>query len=482
MDWTDAMAPLDEPVVGDLNGANQLGRNRPSPAANAPAADAPLISMAGLQSVSALTEAFIKVRADSETLAAPLSPEDWMLQSMEAASPVKWNLAHTTWFFETFILKKYKDGYEPFDARYGFLFNSYYNQIGAMYARPHRGMLSRPTADEVLAYRAHVADAVIALAQNADASLSERLAPLLALGCAHEEQHQELLLTDIKHALHQNPFAVAAYPEPETWGEAVAQPPDPLQHVSWTAFEGGLATIGVEGEGFAFDSEGPAHQVFLKPFALCDRLITNADYLEFMDDGGYDNPQWWLSDGWARVQAEDWCAPLYWRGSETGWRTYTLHGETPMPLNAPVTHLSFYEAAAFAEWTGYRLPTEVEWEVAARAHLEEHGAAALHRGFLNPKQPSPPASIETSARSETGVKQLFGDVWEWTASPYIAYPGYRAAPGAIGEYNGKFMSSQMVLRGGSCATPRGHVRPTYRNFFPPHARWQFSGLRLARDL
>ena len=432
---------------------------------------------------------FRAVRARSESLATPLSPEDWMLQSMEAASPIKWNLAHTSWFFETFVLCRYIDDYRPFHDRYKYLFNSYYNLIGDMHPRPHRGMLSRPTAREILEYRRVVTDAVVSLAEAPPENTVHDISRLVEIGCAHEEQHQELLLTDIKHALFQNPLEPAAYEPSKSELEIVGAKDNPAVDagLAWVEYEGGLADIGVDANlesgdqtgktpsRFAFDNEGPRHRVFLKPYALAATLTTNREFLAFVDDGGYRDPRWWFSDGWDLARREGWKHPLYWRREGVQWTEFTLFGRRPLDPDAPVSHLSYYEAAAFAEWTGFRLPTEFEWEDAVSA------APAAGR-FLGSDGPTAPAPLTADAPSIGGLRQAYGDVWEWTASPYVAYPGYRAARGAIGEYNGKFMSSQMVLRGGSCATPASHVRATYRNFFPPDARWQFSGFRLAKDL
>ncbi|MEN3951798.1 ergothioneine biosynthesis protein EgtB [Iodidimonas sp. SYSU 1G8] len=408
---------------------------------------------------SALRDAYAQVRETSVALAAPLAPEDQVLQSMPDASPTKWHLAHTSWFFETFLLKPRLDGYRPIDERYDYLFNSYYQQIGAQFPRARRGLLSRPTVDQVLDYRAHVDDAMQALI----AREGDDVADLVTLGLNHEQQHQELLVTDIKHLLAINPLAPAPYGP----ALALAQDAPPLH---WIDFDGGLREIGFHGNGFAFDNEGPRHRQHLEAFALASRPVTNGEFIAFMDAGGYADPALWLSEGWARVQAEGWTAPLYWEPAATGWTRYTLHGRLPVDPAAPVCHVSYYEAAAYAAWAGCRLPTEAEWEVAASgAPVEGH--------FLDI------ARLEPSACGGTGAKlwQIYGDVWEWTASAYSAYPRYRPAAGAIGEYNGKFMSNQMVLRGGSCATPAGHIRPSYRNFFPPDTRWQYSGIRLAQD-
>lgn len=417
-----------------------------------------------LTSRPAILENFGKVRANSEGLASVLTPEDWMLQSMPDASPVKWNLAHTSWFFENFILRPYAPDYEVFHPKFGYLFNSYYNQVGKMHPRPERGMISRPTAQDILAFRKYVSDAVTAFVERAPDDIIIEIAPLMTLGLAHEEQHQELLLTDLKHGLFQNPLLPAVY-------EDKAEDTDALPALAWERMEGGLCEIGWNGKGFAFDNEGPRHKVYLHPFELANRPVTNGDYLAFMEDGGYENPVHWLSDAWELVRREEWRAPLYWRKREESWCEYTLFGERPVRLDAPVCHVSFYEAAAYASWAEARLPTEFEWEAAASLF-------PLKGRFL---QDGAPASPKPAAGDQR-LRQLFGDVWEWTASPYVAYPGYAPPSGAIGEYNGKFMSGQMVLKGGSCATPEGHMRVSYRNFFPPQARWQFSGFRLARDL
>ncbi|MEL6362582.1 MAG: ergothioneine biosynthesis protein EgtB [Pseudomonadota bacterium] len=426
-----------------------------------------------------LIDAFEHARRMSEDLAAPFTTEDWMIQSMEEASPIKWNLAHTSWFYETFLLAPYGDNYRPFHSDYGFLFNSYYNQVGEMHARPNRGMISRPTCEEVLVYRRAVTDAVATLLRHCSTVKLKEIEGLIALGCAHEEQHQELLLTDIKHGLAQNPI------EPSVYGQDKTAPGDADAYKEtssggWTYFDRASVEIGHRGDGFAFDNEGPAHHVHLRPYGLATRPVTNRDYLQFMGDGGYTDPRWWFSDGWEWVCTEKWSAPLYWREDAKGWSRYTLGGRVPLDLDAPVCHLSYYEAAAFAEWSGFRLPTEAEWENAA-VSTSRHGHFLTGGQLAEPTAPEPAAAQSPGGQSAEGLSQLFGSVWEWTASPYVAYPGYRTPKGAIGEYNGKFMSSQMVLRGGSCATPQGHIRATYRNFFPPSARWQFAGLRLARD-
>jgi ergothioneine biosynthesis protein EgtB len=397
------------------------------------------------------------VRAASERLCEPLSPEDCAIQSMPDASPAKWHLAHTSWFFEVFVLERRLPGYRPFHPEYRFLFNSYYESVGAQYPRPRRGLLSRPGLDEVLAYRAHVDRCVLALLEKeggADA--------VVELGLQHEQQHQELLLTDAKHLLAQNPLqpAYRAAPEP---------PPAQAPALRWCEFAEGVRWIGHAGGGFAFDNELPRHRVFLEAFALASRPVTNGEFLEFVQDGGYARPELWLSDGWSWIQRSGERAPLYWSQRDGRWRTFTLAGPRDLHPAEPVCHVSFYEADAYARWCGARLPSEAEWETAACERPVEGNFA--ESGLLQPA----PARAGGAA-----PQQLFGDVWEWTRSSYAAYPGYTPPTGAFGEYNGKFMCNQLTLRGGSCATPRSHVRASYRNFFYPDARWQFSGLRLAR--
>ncbi|HEY5238466.1 MAG TPA: ergothioneine biosynthesis protein EgtB [Rhizomicrobium sp.] len=407
-----------------------------------------------------LAARYLAVRQQTENLAAPLSAEDQMLQSMPDASPTKWHRAHTTWFFETFLLGG-EASYRPFHEKFGFLFNSYYEALGPRHARPQRGLLSRPSCAEIADYRAYVDEAMLAMIAR---GLSPQQEALLELGLNHEEQHQELLLTDILHALAQN----ALCPAYQTLRLAPAREASPLRFIP---FDGGTITIGHDGDGFAFDNEGPSHQVILAPYALADRLTTNREWLAFMEAGGYRDATLWLSDGWALACAENWDAPLYWRERDSQWFSMTLAGEQPVDLNAPVTHVSFYEADAFARFMGKRLPTEAEWEHAARA--QDIRGNLRESGYLRPI-----ACEESSGRP----RQMFGDVWEWTQSPYMAYPGYAPQDGALGEYNGKFMVNQMVLRGGSCVTPAAHMRATYRNFFHPHQRWQFSGVRLAESL
>jgi ergothioneine biosynthesis protein EgtB len=405
-----------------------------------------------------LAEAYRAVRQATLGLVAPLSAEDCAIQSMPDASPAKWHLAHTTWFFETFVLQPHVPGYRVFDADYGYLFNSYYNAIGKRHPRPERGMLSRPSLEEVLAYRRHVDGAVL--------DARELPVALVELGLHHEQQHQELILTDLKYLLSRNPLKPAYQ---KTW------PLTPIRARarSWIGFAGGLFEIGYDGAGFAFDNEKPRHRVWLEDFEVASHPVTHGDFVDFIDDGGYRRPELWLSAGWDMVQARGWQAPEYWTRCDGEWRTFTLHGEVPVDRNAPVCHVSFFEAEAFARWAGARLPSEAEWEVAARG--SPPAGNFMESGALHPL-----ALREDAARGT--LAQAFGDVWEWTRSDYAPYPGYRPAAGAVGEYNGKFMCAQYVLRGGSCATPASHIRATYRNFFPPEARWQFSGLRLARDV
>jgi ergothioneine biosynthesis protein EgtB len=414
-------------------------------------------------SATDLRDRFARVRSLTLELAANLSDADASLQSMPDASPSKWHLAHTTWFFETFVLRDFVPGYRPYDARFAFLYNSYYEAEGARIARPSRGLLSRPSLDEVRAYRAHV-DAAIAAALD---DLPRLARELVALGCHHEEQHQELLLTDLLHLFAQNPLAPAVWAAGERRvGAAPAAP-------AWIEGRQGPTDIGHDGSGFAFDCEGPRHTVWLSPHALADRLVANCEWRAFIDDGGYAKANLWLSDGWSWRRENAIEAPLYWRRDEGGeWsRQFGLDGLTALDAAAPVQHVSYYEADAFARWAGARLPTEAEWESAAA------GAAADSGTFLDAACAVRPAPVAAAS----GLRQLFGDLWEWTGSAYLPYPGFRPAPGAVGEYNGKFMANQFVLRGGSCATPRGHVRASYRNFFYPHQRWQFTGVRLAKD-
>lgn len=407
-----------------------------------------------------LLQCFAATRQLSLDLVATLSDADASAQSMPDASPAKWHLAHTTWFFETFVLRDHAPGYALFDDRFAYLFNSYYEAEGPRHARPQRGLLTRPSLDEVRGWRARV-DAAVA---DALSGLSPAALALVDLGIHHEQQHQELLLTDIKHLFAQNPLGPAVWPREHAIASEVAQ----FSAMQWIEGKAGIAAVGHAGEGFAFDCEGPRHDALLTPHALASRPVTNGEWQQFIADGGYRTPALWLSDGWAWVQGEGIYAPAYWREGQY----FTLAGWQDIDPAAPVTHISFFEADAFASWAGARLPTEVEWEAAAAA-LDANSGDQLD--VAGPVQPAP-------AGGDTGLQQMFGSVWEWTGSAYRPYPGFRTAPGAVGEYNGKFMSGQFVLRGGSCATPRGHVRSSYRNFFYPHQRWQFTGLRLAKDI
>lgn len=429
------------------------------------------------------------VRQQTLRLADPLSPEDMAIQSMIEASPTKWHLAHTTWFFETFILRQQLADFRPFDEAYAFLFNSYYEAEGPRQPRPERGMLSRPSLADVMGYRDSVDLAMASLIeqQAGDDSWPET-ARLLDLGCQHEEQHQELLLTDIKHALYQNPLRPAYT---NATPSAVTEAPE----LRWLTFEEGVHEIGHDGQGFGFDCEGPRHKVYVQPFELASRTITNGEYLEFVRDGGYQRPEFWLSDGWAVVQDDNWTSPLYWECHDGDWQVYTMSGMRGLDMGEPVCHLSYFEADAFASWAdssglygGARLPREAELEIAETsagpdADDEIGEINDAHAGKYHPLciDANSGTGSDAEPRPE-GLSQLFGNLWEWTQSAYSPHPGFRAAKGAVGEYNGKFMSGQFVLKGGSCATPRGHIRSTYRNFFYPQGRWQFTGLRLARDI
>jgi ergothioneine biosynthesis protein EgtB len=382
---------------------------------------------------------------------------------MPDVSPTKWHLAHVSWFFETFVLKELLPGWSACHPSYEYLFNSYYNAVGAQFPRPRRGLLTRPSVAETLDYRKRVDDGVLRLlAADPPPAALERI----ELGLHHEQQHQELLVMDIKHVLSCNPL----FPAYREGGAAAARGPsrDPAP-LTWISRGEGLHRIGAPGDGFAFDNERPVHRTFVESFRIASRLVTNGEYRDFIGDGGYERPELWLADGWARAREEGWAAPLYWVRRDDTWHEHTLDGLRPLDPALPVAHVSHYEASAYAAWAGARLPTEAEWEVVAR-ELPVEGSF-LEGGALHPRPADPGA----------GVRQLYGDLWEWTSSPYVPYPGFRTAEGALGEYNGKFMSNQIVLRGGSCATPASHVRPSYRNFFYPHCRWQFAGIRLARD-
>lgn len=408
---------------------------------------------------------FVQLRHATERLAAGLTPEDQTIQSMPDVSPTKWHLAHTTWFFETFILSRFAPGYRPFHPAFARLFNSYYQSVGVPYPRPRRGLLSRPGVGEIKAYRAQVTEAVAALIAAAGDDDWAEIAPMVELGIHHEQQHQELILMDIKHVFSCNPLRPAYRPR-----EAPAPAGEPGPGLGWIEFPEGLVEIGHAGDGFAFDNESPRHRFWLDPYKLAARPVTCGEYLEFIEADGYARPELWLSDGWDTVQREGWRAPLYWERDDSGaWSVFTLAGRMPLDAREPVCHVSFYEADAYARWAGHRLASENEWEFAAR-DVPLSGNLA-DRGILHP----------LPATGGGGLQQMIGDVWEWTGSAYSPYPGYRAARGAIGEYNGKFMSGQMVLKGGAAVTPADHIRITYRNFFPPPARWAFSGIRLASD-
>ena len=424
---------------------------------------------AGNTDRNAQRQRFAAIRKQTEALGARLTPEDQAIQSMPDASPTKWHLAHTTWFFETFILSRFDPAYRVFDPDFAYLFNSYYEAVGPRHPRPLRGVLSRPAVARLMEYRDHVGEAMLGLIERGEAAAWQQAAPLIELGLQHEQQHQELILMDIKHLFSLNPLLPEFQPpRPRGWAARPA-----VKLPDWVEFGGGTDEIGHAEPSFAFDNETPRHKVWLDPFRLAARPVSCGDYLGFIDDGGYRRAEFWLSDGWTTVRQQEWEAPAYWRRVDGSWSVFTLSGERPVQADEPVCHVSFYEADAFAKWAGKRLPTEAEWEIAARdAPLAGNLA---DKGLYHP-------CADDFADAVTPLRQLIGDVWEWTASPYTPYPRFRAATGAIGEYNGKFMSSQMVLRGGAAVTPEGHIRATYRNFFPPSARWAFSGLRLAEDV
>ena len=405
---------------------------------------------------------YLRVRSLSEELAARLSPEDMQLQSMADASPTKWHLAHTTWFFETFLLKPFFRGWKPIQNQFNYLFNSYYNAVGQQYSRADRGKISRPSAGEILHYRKCVDENMGRLLAHHDNP--EKVASLVELGLNHEQQHQELLLTDIKHAFSLNPLGPAYAESSSKLRQSHTLP------LEWTDFPEQIVEIGSAQPGFCFDNELPAHRVLLHPFRLASRLVNCGEFLEFMGEGGYERPELWLSEGWNLCREESWEAPLYWLARDREWDIFTLAGRRELDPREPVAHVSFFEADAYARWTKSRLATEFEWE---RASWEAH----RHGNFVDSQRFHPVAPNS----DEKSPQQLLGDVWEWTMSSYAPYPGYSPAEGAVGEYNGKFMCNQYVLRGGSCATSSDHIRPTYRNFFPAAARWQFSGIRLARS-
>ncbi len=410
---------------------------------------------------------FRQVRDFTTRLCQNLQPEDCVVQSMPDASPTKWHLAHTTWFFETFVLKVWMQRYRTEVPQYAFLFNSYYNAAGDMHRRDLRGLISRPTVEETYRYRRSVNDCLTKLLESADEALLDEIEPVLVLGLNHEQQHQELLVTDIKHAFAQNPL----YPVFDS-----AVPPVRAEKVTpqhFVEFDEAIVPVGHESESFSYDNEGPRHRALVPAFSLANRPVTNGEYLAFMEAGGYTRPEFWLSLGWTAVNEQRWEAPLYWVKREGTWWNFTLSGFRPVDEAEPVTHVSYFEADAYANWDGARLPTEFEWERASEG-------LALNGNFVESEYFHPVAA--PAETDEGALVQMFGDVWEWTRSAYLPYPGYRAVPGALGEYNGKFMCNQMVLRGGSCATSRDHIRATYRNFFPPDKRWQFTGIRLARDL
>jgi ergothioneine biosynthesis protein EgtB len=412
-----------------------------------------------------LSERYRAVRGFSETLCEPLVAEDYVIQSMPDVSPTKWHLAHTSWFFETFVLKPAAPDYRPLHPQYAYLFNSYYVAAGERHCRDKRGLLSRPTVAETYQYRAFVDQQMLALLESAGPEQWSRLDPVVTIGLHHEQQHQELILTDIKHVLASNPLR----PVYKELGSVASSATRPL---GWATHDEGLQWIGHEGDGFAYDNEAPRHRQWLQPFRLANRLVTNGEYSAFMEDGGYERPELWLSEGWHAVQTHGWQAPGYWEKRDGRWWLMTLSGMRVIHEAEPVCHVSYFEADAYTRWAGARLPTEAEWEVAAEGVAPDGNFVESGIFHPQPLRDGPP---------DTSLHQMFGDVWQWTRSPYTPYPGFEPAMGALGEYNGKFMCNQFVLRGGSCATSRSHIRRTYRNFFPPEARWQFTGLRLAKD-
>ena len=424
-------------------------------------------SPAESSSAEKLLARFREVRNFSAKLAENLAPEDCVVQSMPEVSPTKWHLAHTTWFFETFILKKWVPGYRDAVPEYAYLFNSYYNAAGAMHRRDLRGLISRPTVEETKKFRASIDGDIVDLVSNADEKLFREIEPILTLGIHHEQQHQELLITDIKHVFAQNPL-YPVFRKREKQNEKID-----IEALKFVEFDEATVEIGHDGKGFSYDNEGPRHRALVLPFSLADRLITNREYLEFIADNGYSRPEFWLSLGWTTVNEQNWRAPLYWIERDGEWWNFTLSGLRRVDPNEPVTHLSYFEADAYANWADARLPTEFEWErVAAKIDIDGN--------FVETERFHPEALHQSPRDGQ--LAQMFGDVWEWTRSSYSPYPGYHAGPGALGEYNGKFMCNQYVLRGGSCATSQTHIRKTYRNFFQPDKRWQFTGIRLARDL
>lgn len=420
---------------------------------------------AGVADRDALLARYESIRSATQRLCEPLVTEDYVVQTMSDVSPTKWHLGHTSWFFETLILLKWMENYRPFDESYAYLFNSYYNTVGPQFPRSCRGHLSRPTVEQTYAYRAYVDENITTLLSKATSETLAQFLGVLEIGLNHEQQHQELILTDIKHVFSVNPTRPVY--RPALAREATIAPP-----MEWQAFPAGQRWIGHSGSGFAYDNETPRHQVYLEAFQLASRLVTNGEYLAFLADGAYERPELWLSDGWSVRCENNWTAPLYWEQREQEWWNFTLGGMRELDLTEPVCHVSYYEADAYARWSNAWLPTEAAWEIAAC----DVGVAGgcLEEGAFHPRA--------GASGSDQRLIQMYGDVWEWTCSPYVPYPRFRPPPGALGEYNAKFMANQMVLRGGSCATPRSHVRSTYRNFFPPHARWQFSGFRLSREV
>jgi len=425
--------------------------------------------------VECLRDRFHQIRNFTNALCAGLEPEDCVVQSMPDVSPTKWHLAHTTWFFETFILKKFVPAYQAEIPEYAYLFNSYYNAAGNMHRRDLRGLISRPTVSQAQRYRASVDSHIDDLLSSPDESLLDEIEPILVLGFHHEQQHQELLITDIKHVLAQNPL-YPVFREPKTGVRSSATPGSQSSPLQFIDFEEGIVGIGHDGDGFAYDNEGPRHRALVPAFSLATRPVTNAEYIAFIEDNGYRRPEFWLSLGWMTVTEQRWNAPLYWTKRDGAWWNFTLSGLHPVDQSEPVTHVSYFEADAYANWAGARLPTEFEWE---RAALN----CPIEGNFVETEVFHPVAVVSAVSADKLGkgLHQIFGDVWEWTRSAYSPYPGYRAVAGALGEYNGKFMCNQYVLRGGSCATSRTHIRRTYRNFFQPEKRWQFTGIRLARD-
>lgn len=409
-----------------------------------------------------ISEKYTRVRTFTHHIVEPLETEDFVIQAMENTSPTKWHLAHTSWFFETFVLEKYQPDFKSLHPQYAYFFNSYYLQTGVPFSRANRGLLSRPTVKEVFEYRDYVNEQMQAFIQNCDDELWSEASKVVEIGLNHEQQHQELILTDVKYLLAQNPL-LPVYRERDIIGKGITEA------LKWISFEEGLVEIGNKGNEFTYDNELPVHRTFVQYYELADRLITNEEYLEFMNDGGYQKSELWLDEGWSKVSSEEWNAPLYWFKRNDEWFNFTFSGARPINPNEPVTHVSYYEADAFARWKGCRLPTEQEWEHAC-------GDQDIKGNFVDGNNFHPVAISE----SKEGLKQMYGDTWEWTQSSYNAYPGYEPLPGALGEYNGKFMANQYVLRGGSCATSQSHIRKTYRNFFHADARWQFSGIRLAR--